>query len=147
MGTHMLYLESITHHKFQFGRIGFKHLFPSMVLVWPFSLRKSSRSWPTIKKFPQAHHLCGPICLILLWIKNITPLQQVYGCIWDFAFKPLWKPLRILKFGVLCITKFTSFFILKTSKKQPKSDKCSTWLTIILDKSYWTCSFWLGNFD
>jgi hypothetical protein len=52
MGAHLLCLESITHHNFQFRLKGFEHLIPFMVLVLIYSSRNSSRIWPTMKFFP-----------------------------------------------------------------------------------------------
>ncbi len=102
MGTHLLCLESIRHYGFQFGAKGFEHLFTSMVLISPFFLRNSLKIWPTMIFFPtNFHHLHSLMHFVLLWINDITPLQQVCGCILNLAFKPLQKPLRILKFHVL----------------------------------------------
>jgi len=43
METHLLWLESITHHGFQFGLKGFERLFPSMVQASLYFLTNSSR--------------------------------------------------------------------------------------------------------
>jgi hypothetical protein len=51
MGTHLLCLESITHHNFQFGLEGFKCLLPSMVHALPFFSTNFSRIWPTMNFF------------------------------------------------------------------------------------------------
>jgi len=52
MGTHLLCLESITHHNFQFGPKGFKRLLPFMVQASPSSSTNSSGIWPTMNFFP-----------------------------------------------------------------------------------------------
>ncbi len=52
MGAHLLCLKSITHHNFEFGSKGFKHLFPSMVQTLPSTWTNFLRIWPTMKKFP-----------------------------------------------------------------------------------------------
>ncbi len=52
IGAHLLCLESITHHSFQFGLDGFEHLLPSMVQTSPFSSINSLKIWPTMKFSP-----------------------------------------------------------------------------------------------
>ncbi len=52
MGAHLLCLESITHHSFQFGPKGFECLLPSMVQASPSFLTYSLRIWPTMNFFP-----------------------------------------------------------------------------------------------
>jgi hypothetical protein len=45
----------------------------------------------------------------------------------------------------LFTTRIHGFLTWITNQKQPKSDKCSTWLIVILDKLYWTHPFWVGH--
>jgi len=52
MGTHLLCLESITHHNFQFGPKCFKCLLPSMVQISPSFSTNSLKFWPIMKKIP-----------------------------------------------------------------------------------------------
>jgi hypothetical protein len=85
MGAHLLCLESITHHNFQFGLRKFEHLIPFMVLISISSSRNSSRIWPAMKFSPQARQLCGLMHLVILWIKDITTLQQVCDYIMDIS--------------------------------------------------------------
>ncbi len=52
MGAHLLCLESITHHSFQFGPKGFECFLPSMVQTSPSSWTNFLKIWPTMKFFP-----------------------------------------------------------------------------------------------
>ncbi len=54
MGTHLLWLESIRHHGFQFGLEGFNCLFPSMVQASLFSSINFLKIWPTMKFSPMS---------------------------------------------------------------------------------------------
>jgi len=87
MATRLLCLGSITHHNFQFGLKGFEHLIPFMVLV---SIFFSSRNF-----LPQAHQLCGLMCFVILWIEDITPLQQVCDYIMEISL-PSSKVLNMM---------------------------------------------------
>jgi len=51
MGAHLLCLESITHHDFQFGLEDFERFLPSMVQASPFYSTNSSKIWPTMNFF------------------------------------------------------------------------------------------------
>jgi hypothetical protein len=72
MGAHFLCLKFITHHDFQFGLKGFKHLFPSMVQASHFSWINSSRNFHTMKFSQQARHLCGLVHLVLIFFLNTS---------------------------------------------------------------------------
>jgi hypothetical protein len=44
---------------------------------------------------PKLHHFHGPMCLVLLWIKDFKPSHQIICCIWDLTIKPFQKPCWI----------------------------------------------------
>jgi hypothetical protein len=82
MGAHLLCLESITHN-FQFGPKGFEHLLPSMVLVLPFSSKKISRIWPTMKFCPTSspplwsNAPCHHTITTSLWLHKKFHIQTI----------------------------------------------------------------------
>jgi hypothetical protein len=73
MGAHLLCLESITHHDFQFGledlSVFFHPWCKPRLFIRPI-LRKFDPRWIFL---PQSHHLYGLMHLVLLWIKDIKP--------------------------------------------------------------------------
>ncbi len=95
MGGHLLWLESITHHGFQFGLEGLECLLPSMVLISSSPLRNSSRIWPTMK--------FSPTSLPPLWSNAPCPFmdkrqQTIVTSLWlnpkfciQTILKTLWK--------------------------------------------------------